>query len=201
MPSTLTKRREWVASSSLTKPWRLGWPLEIKGQTTQYLRKGQTRHPIKYLVSYLASPKALEPSQMEPSQEPEVIRMCKRNTHHISTSTYFLSPVSFNRETKRKSGWRHTHMKKSSCVRTLELQKVSCLYTEPRGVSPNKDEWNKVKQKGGGWLHKIEGSCAYKRRRLLPNRIITIQSTTKLCQATENLLNTPILSFLVLFLP
>ncbi|KAI5354955.1 hypothetical protein L3X38_007850 [Prunus dulcis] len=47
-------------------------------------------------------------------------------------------------------------MEKSSCLRALEHQKASCLHAQAREVSPNKQEWKKVKEKGKGWLDEIK---------------------------------------------
>ncbi|PQP92895.1 hypothetical protein Pyn_05316 [Prunus yedoensis var. nudiflora] len=60
-------------------------------------------------------------------------------------------------------------MERSSCVKVLELQKFSCLHAQARKVSPNKMEWKKVKEKGRGFLDKIECSSAYKRMHFLPS--------------------------------
>ncbi|KAI5312611.1 hypothetical protein L3X38_041784 [Prunus dulcis] len=61
-------------------------------------------------------------------------------------------------------------MEKSSYLRTLELQKASCLYAQAREVLPNKMEWKKVKEKGRGWLDKIKVFSAYKKSYFLPSK-------------------------------
>ena len=61
-------------------------------------------------------------------------------------------------------------MEKSSCMRTLELQKASCIHAQAREVLPNKMEWKKVKERRRGWFDKIKVFNAYKRSHFLPSK-------------------------------
>ncbi|KAI5353586.1 hypothetical protein L3X38_006480 [Prunus dulcis] len=135
--------------------------------TSRWKQNSPAQHLIKYPTSCIS---------VKTRSQPNYQNQANPCADHLldQAPLPILSSSSFGEKTRNKSGWLLTHMEKSSCLRTLELQKASCLHAQAIEVSPNKVEWKKVKENGRGWLDKIKVSAPIKGSTFYPQKQLTL---------------------------